>query len=313
MIREQPDLADVRGLTVPKRALEIALAGRHHLLMVGPPGVGKTMLARRIPGLLPDLGPDEIFEAAHVDGLCSWPAARGPRSLVRMPHHTISVAGLLGGGNPPRPGEVTLAHRGVLYLDELPEFSRSAIEGLREPLEDKKVTVVRARSTTTYPADFVLVAAATACPCGWTGHHKRVCMDSSAAVERWQARIPWGLFDMVVRVEPEAAARDEVRELVNETRACEQCGDCAVCEQLQVAYGASASPEPSTAVAARITLVRELQATREREPGYADDVPEDARFSDRCLAVARTIADLDGDDLLAMKHIDEALAMGWAP
>jgi len=198
-----------------------------------------------------------------------------------MPHHTVSVAGLLGGGSPPRPGEVSLAHRGVLYLDALPEFSRAALEGLREPLANKSVTVVRARSTTTYPADFVLVASATFCPCGWTGHPERPCTDSPAAVERWQARIPWGLFDMVVRVNsPEESDQQ------------------------------SAS---SAVVASRIARVRELQATRERELGHVDDVPAGVKFSGRCLAVARTIADLDGDELLAMKHIDEALALqGWS-
>ncbi|HVH05310.1 MAG TPA: YifB family Mg chelatase-like AAA ATPase, partial [Myxococcota bacterium] len=195
------DLADVRGQEAAKRALAIAAAGGHALLFRGPPGAGKTMLARRLPGLLPALSFDEALEVTRIHGAVGLLAARDDSPALaavrpfRAPHHSASRAGILGGGSPPRPGEISLAHKGVLFLDELPEFERRCLESLRQVLEERRIAIARARMTCVFPAELQLVAAANPCPCGWRASGARDCRCDDAAVARYASRVSGPLLD----------------------------------------------------------------------------------------------------------------------
>jgi magnesium chelatase family protein len=193
-----PDMADVKGQAGPKRALEIAAAGGHSLLIMGPPGSGKSMLAQRFAGLLPDMRPDEALQSAAVSSLCGrFSLERWGQRPTCAPHHSASSVALVGGGSPPRPGEISLAHHGVLFLDEFPEFSRSALEALREPLETGTITIARAARRAEFPARFQLIAAMNPCPCGYLGSKHRRCRCTPEQITRYQGRLSGPLMDRI--------------------------------------------------------------------------------------------------------------------
>jgi magnesium chelatase family protein len=302
-----PDLRDVRGQAAAKRALEVAAAGGHSLLMVGPPGTGKSMLAQRLPGLLPPLGDIEALESAAVRSLAAgFDPSRWGERVLRAPHHSASPIALVGGGTPPRPGEISLAHHGVLFLDEFPEFARSALEALREPLESGRILISRAARQAEFPARFLLVAAMNPCPCGHLGSPLRSCRCTPDAVARYQGRLSGPLLDRidlqveVPAVEPTALAAvadsEDTATVAARTRAAYeralQRQGCVNAALAGDALDAHARPDEAAA--------RFLQAAASR-------LQWSARGFHRVLRVARTIADLAGSATIQTAHIAEAI------
>ena len=307
------DFADVKGQSCAKRALEIAAAGGHNVLMIGPPGAGKSMLAQRVPSILPPMHIEEAIESSKIHSVLGLLPHDSPfltERPYRAPHHTISDAGLLGGQTVPTPGEISLAHNGVLFLDELPEFKRNVLEVLRQPLENGEVTISRAAGTYTFPANFMLLAAMNPCPCGHFGGEQRVCKCSPFQIQRYRSKISGPLLDRIdIHVELNALSDDE---LINAPRG-----------------------ETSEQIRARVTAARKIQEERFKGTGIfcnaqmeqaqlqvycqldaqsmqhlrqsINNLKLSARAYDRILRLARTIADLEMSSQISLEHIFEAV------
>jgi len=300
-----PCLSEVRGQEGGRRALELAAAGEHGLIMVGPPGAGKSMLAQRLPGLMPDMSVDEALEVAALQGLTGRDAAPCLSRPFRAPHHSASTAALVGGGSRPQPGEISLAHRGVLFLDELPEFERRTLEALREPLETGRIVIARALRKTEYPASFQLIAAMNPCPCGWHGHPVRVCSCRPDQVARYQARVSGPLLDRIdlqVVLSPPASnwlslPPGEPTQVVAERVARSR-------ERQQARQGCANAALPVAALDEVCALDACAQALLQRAMSR---LGWSGRAAHRVLRIARTVADLAGESSLTVRHVGEAI------
>ncbi len=303
-----PDLADLRGQPHLRYALEVAAAGGHSVLMIGPPGAGKSLAASRLPSILPPLSPDEALEVARIASACGRLGARpaGGRPF-RAPHHTVTAAGLVGGGNPPGPGEATLAHRGVLFLDELCEFPREALEALRAPLESGWVTIARAGSNRRLPCRFALVAASNPCPCG-RGEADPECTCAPLAVRRYQGRLSGALADRLdILVAIRQPGADEIGGPPGEASAPVRERVAAARQRQEARLGAGRCNAEMTPGEARECSLEEPAATLLAKTYSSRRLS--GRAHDRVLRLARTIADLDGADRIERDHVAQALQL----
>lgn len=301
------DLSEVKGQSVPKRALEIAAAGGHSLLMMGPPGTGKSMLASRFPGILPEMSEDEAIESAAVLSLGNlYSAEKWRQRPYRSPHHTASAVALVGGGTNPRPGEISLAHKGVLFLDELPEFDRRVLEVLREPLEAGRIMISRAARQVEFPAEFQLLAAMNPCPCGYSGHYNNKCRCTPDQIQRYRAKISGPLLDRIdLHVEVPALKEEELTGKGSGETSASIRSRAEEARQRQLQRQGKANHLLTNAEIER--LCQPCKAGMDLLRQAISQLNLSARAYHRILKVARTIADLGGHGEISSAHVAEAV------
>lgn len=313
LMEHMPDFSEVKGQENVKRALEIAAAGGHNILIVGPPGAGKSMMAKRLPGILPYMSRGEMIQSTEIYSVAGLTSREHPIVSMRpfrAPHHTVSAAGLSGGGTSPRPGEISLAHNGVLFLDELPEFRSDVLEVLRQPLEDGEVTVSRVAGTVTYPSRFMLVCAMNPCKCGWYGHPSGRCRCTERDVRRYHSKISGPLLDRIdLIVEVPALDYEELSRRSSAERSADIKKRVNAAREIQRRrFGGDGTMCNAHIGSREMSEICALDAEGEALMHAAfDSMRLSARSYDRILRVARTIADLDGQKNISAEHIAEAI------